>query len=99
MNIVSTTENNTLKVVLEGRIDTDSAAELKEHLIDKICDADEIEFDFGRVEYISSAGLRVFMWLKRQKNGQHEHIVIVNMNETVKTVFELTGFTGIVTVK
>lgn len=99
MEIVSITENNKLKVAINGRIDIDSADELKGHLVDKVSDADDIEFDFGRVEYISSAGLRVFMWLNKQKAGNIEKIVLKNMNETVKTVFELTGFTSIVTVK
>ena len=99
MNIESKLKKDTLSVKIEGRIDMESASKLEQYLKDTVPGAEHIEFDFRKVEYISSAGLRVFLWLKKQGGNKEDYVVIKRMNETVRSVFDLTGFSDLITIK
>ncbi|MBQ6541150.1 MAG: STAS domain-containing protein [Lachnospiraceae bacterium] len=98
MTITKTTEGNTLTVMLEGRLDTVTTPELEKELMGALDDIQELTFDFGKLSYISSAGLRVL--LSSQKIMNTKGIMkVVHVNENIMDIFEATGFTDILTIE
>lgn len=97
MKIQKTLENKTLFLQIEGRLDTVTAPELESELGD-LRDVGELVIDMKKLEYISSAGLRVI--LKAQKimnvNGSMK---LKNVGENVMEVFEITGFSDFLTIE
>ena len=87
-----------LKISLEGRIDSNNAPAVEKELSEKIGEQDdrEIALDVEKLTYISSAGLRVLM--KLRKKFDHP-IEILNVNRDIYDIFETTGFTELFDVK
>lgn len=83
---------------LEGRLDTTTAPELEAELKHSIGETKELEFDFSKLEYISSAGLRVLLAAQKVMNKQGS-MVIKNVNSVIMEVFEITGFSDILTIE
>ena len=98
MTIQKKEEGNKVIVSLEGRLDTTTAPELEKALADVIDKTSELEFDFEKLEYVSSAGLRVLLNTHKQisKAGT---MSICHVNEVIMEVFEVTGFIDILTIK
>jgi anti-sigma B factor antagonist len=92
MKIESAEKKNTLSVKITGRIDMETAPELEKFLKENIGGKESVTFDLKKVEYMSSAGLRVFLWLKKQ-NDSDGYIVMKRVSDEVRAVFDLTGFT------
>ena len=94
-----TTENNgKLIIALEGRIDTNNAPDIEKELLD-IYDANtdkELAFDAKKLEYISSAGLRVLMKIRKKAN---KALDVLNVSKDVYEIFDTTGFTELLNVK
>jgi anti-sigma B factor antagonist len=83
---------------LEGRLDTSTAPQLEEAInrdIEKITD---LSFDFANLEYISSAGLRVLLSTQKVMNKQGK-MIIKNVSEEVMEIFDVTGFSDILTIE
>ncbi len=97
MKITKTLENTTLNIALEGRLDTVTAPELEAELKASLSGITELNFDFKDLQYISSAGLRVLL-SARKTVGNAAAVVIHNASEEVKEVFEITGFSDILTI-
>ena len=98
MNITTKKENTTLTVALEGRLDTTTAPELDVFAEKKLADTQELVLDFADLEYISSAGLRVLLKLQKVMNKKGS-MKLIHVGEVVKEVFEITGFTDILTIE
>lgn len=98
MNIIKTTEGKTLNIVLEGRLDTTTAPQLEAELKQSITDNTELILDFAKLEYLSSAGLRVLLAAQKVMNKQGK-MVIRNVNDVISEVFEVTGFADILTIE
>lgn len=98
MTISKTQEQSTLTIALEGRLDTTTAPQLEAELKLSVQNNTELIFDFAKLEYISSAGLRVLLSAQKVMNKQGK-MVIRNVNETIMEVFEVTGFVDILTVE
>lgn len=98
MTISKTQEQSTLTIALEGRLDTTTAPQLEAELKLSVQNNTELVFDFAKLEYISSAGLRVLLSAQKVMNKQGK-MVIRNVNETIMEVFEVTGFVDILTVE
>ena len=98
MNIQKTMTGTTLTVALEGRLDTTTAPKLEEELRGSIDGLTGLVIDFEKLEYISSAGLRVLLAMQKIMNRQGE-MILKNVNETVMEVFEVTGFSDILTIE
>ena len=86
------------KIALEGRLDTTTAPQLEQELKSSLDGVTSLEFDFSKLEYISSAGLRVLLSAQKTMNKQGD-MVITGANETIMEVFEVTGFSDILTIK
>ena len=98
MTINKTVNGNALTIALEGRLDTTTAPELEQALKESLDGAQELIMDFSKLDYISSAGLRVLLSAHktmRAKGGMK----VVNVNEIVKEVFDVTGVADILTIE
>lgn len=98
MEIKKTQNGNDLIVSLEGRLDTTTAPRLEEEIRLSIGDVRNLIFDFEKLDYISSAGLRVLLATQKIMNKQGS-MAIRNVNETVMEVFSVTGFVDILTIE
>lgn len=98
MNTQMTLDGTNLTVALEGRLDTTTAPKLEQELRGSIEGLTGLVLDFAKLDYISSAGLRVLLAMQKIMNRQGE-MKIKNVNETVMEVFEVTGFSDILTIE
>ena len=95
--INKTIENGKALFELQGRLDTVSAPQLEQEIRSSLDGVDELTFDLKELEYISSAGLRVLLTAQKIMNKQGT-MTIRNANEMVTEVFEITGFSDILTI-
>ena len=98
MTIQKTRNGNELTIALTGRLDTNTAPQLELELNGCLASVEKLIFDLAALEYISSAGLRVILSAQKVMNRQGE-MVVRNVNEMVQEVFEITGFTDILTIE
>ena len=98
MTINITDENGKVTVVLEGRLDSVTAPELEAKLDEALKNATELLFDFNKLEYISSAGLRILLKSQNTMNTKGK-MVITGVNEIVMGVFDMTGFSDILNIE
>ena len=98
LNIKKTVENGTAAVALEGRLDTTTSPQLEEEVKALLPGLSTLILDFAALEYISSAGLRVLLAAQKQMNRQGE-MKIIHVNEVIADIFEVTGFSEILTVE
>lgn len=94
-----TTNGTEVTAALGGRLDTASAPELEAALGSFLADAEHFVLDFAELNYISSAGLRVLLSLQKKMNAKKGTMVLRHVNEMVMEVFEVTGFTDILTIE
>ena len=97
LNIAKNIENKTGKIVLEGRLDTVSAPELVQVIKELLPGLTELTLDFEKLDYISSAGLRVLLSTQKVMNKQGT-MTVTKVNETILEIFEVTGFSDILTI-
>lgn len=97
MKIKKELENNVLVLTLEGRLDTVTAPELEREVSD-LSGVTDLIFDMKNLEYISSAGLRVILKAQKTMNTQGS-MKLKNVGESIMEVFEITGFSDILTIE
>ena len=98
LNINKTVENGKAVIRPEGRLDTVTAPELESVIKETLPGLKELTLDFEGLVYISSAGLRVLLSAQKAMNAQGE-MKLCNVNETVMEIFEVTGFSDILTIE
>ena len=99
MTINKIVEGDKMTLILEDRLDTTTAPQLENELKASLCDVNELTLDLKKLEYISSAGLRVLLAVQKQMTKQQGKMEIMNVNETVMEVFEITGFVDIIAIR
>ncbi len=87
-----------LEIALEGRLDTMTAPELEAELNQSMTDAESLTLDFSKLEYISSAGLRVLLTAHKEMSSKGG-MKIIHVNEIVQEVFQVTGFADILSIE
>ncbi len=94
LNVEKRMENGTLFIALEGELDTLTAPNFEQQLDPLLKETDSMTIDFEKLSYISSAGLRVLLAAEQymEEKGA-EQIKILNVNDTILNIFEITGFT------
>ena len=97
MDIIKSTNGNSLNIALVGRLDTTTAPQL-ENEIKQLDGITELVLDFAKLEYISSAGLRVLLASQKTMNKQGS-MKLCNVNDDIMEVFEITGFADILTIE
>ena len=98
MTINKTANGNELTIALEGRLDTTTAPQLDDELKTALDGIAKLEFNFEKLEYISSAGLRVLLSAQKVMNRQG-NMTVRNVSSEVMDVFELTGFSEILNIE
>ena len=98
MDIIRNQNGSALTIALEGRLDTTTAPQLEAELKSALSGTSELVFDFAKLDYISSAGLRVLLSAQKVMNKQGS-MVVRNVNDVVGEVFEITGFCDILTIE
>ena len=91
-------KDSKLEIKLEGRIDTNNAPDVEQEIMSALDanDGKEPIFDAENLEYISSAGLRVLMKIRKKLN---KPVDVINVSRDVYDIFETTGFTDLLNVK
>lgn len=97
MEIRANKNGAALALSVEGRIDTTTAPQLEAELKKELGGVTELLMDFSGVEYISSAGLRVLLSAQKVMNRQGR-MTLSHVTEAVMEIFEVTGFSDILTI-
>ncbi len=98
MTINKSLVDSALTVSLEGRLDTVTAPELDEELKTSLDGVTDLTLDLEQLEYMSSAGLRVLLATQKKMNKQGV-MKVTHVNETIMEIFEITGFSDILTIE
>ena len=99
MNIVKTQEGTSLTIALEGRLDTNTAPQLEAELAAGLDGVTDLVFDMRKLVYISSAGLRVLLTAQKKMNSQEGSMVVRHSCAEIMDIFEVTGFSDILTLE
>jgi anti-sigma B factor antagonist len=98
MTINKKTDGKTLTVTVSGRLDTSTAPSLEAELKDSLGNISELVFDMKEVEYVSSAGLRVLLSAQKTMDKQGS-MKLLHVSDPVMDVFDVTGFTDLLTIE
>lgn len=98
LNIDKKTEGTELFVALEGRLDTTTAPQLEAELKEALPGVTSLVMDFEKLEYISSAGLRVLLSAQKIMNKQGE-MKLIHVSDVINEIFEVTGFSDILNIE
>lgn len=100
MTIDKTTDGSKLTLAVAGRLDTATSPDFEKEIKESVTDAvTSLDIDMKDLEYISSSGLRVLLSAQKMMNGKQGTLTILNPNEVVSEVFEVTGFSDILTIQ
>ena len=98
LNIQKKIDNGSALFALEGRLDTVTAPDLEKELKDAMTDLSELTLDLEKLDYISSAGLRVLLSAQKIMNRQGT-MKVTHVCETIMEIFEVTGFSDILSIE
>lgn len=98
MQITKTLNDGALDIALQGRLDTTTAPQLEEELKSSMDGVTALTMDMAELQYISSAGLRVLLAAQKVMNKQGT-MVLRNVCEDIREVFDITGFSDILTIE
>ena len=100
LNVDRTQENGALMIALEGELDTLSAPVFEDMLEPMLTDAQSLTLDFEKLEYISSAGLRILLAAEQamEEKGA-EKVRVINANSTIRNILDITGFMDVLAVE
>jgi len=97
--VITKTENGESMILeLEGRLDTTTSKQLEAEVSSSFEGKTEVIMDFSKLVYVSSAGLRIILLAQKRMNKQGS-MKIINVNDTVMEVFQITGFADILTIE
>ena len=94
MTINKEAKGSKLTMAIEGRVDTTTAPELDNQLKESIEGVTDLILDFTKVEYVSSAGLRVLLSAQKIMNKQGQ-MKLIGVSDDIKEIFDITGFSEI----
>ena len=98
MNIEKVLNGESAKIVVAGRLDTQTAPELEKEVDVITANLKELVFDMAGLEYVSSAGLRVILKAQKIMNTKGS-MKLTNVNDSIMEVFDITGFLDILTIE
>ena len=98
LNIVKKQDGDTLTVRLDGRLDTNTAPDFQTEMEPLLNDISKLVLDFEKLDYISSAGLRVLLTFEQEMEEQEKTLEVTHVNDIIHDVFDVTGFLDILTI-
>jgi anti-anti-sigma factor len=99
MTITKSQDGEKLIIALEGRLDTTTGPELQEQLIPEFDTVKHIRLDFKELVYVSSAGLRVLLLGEKTAKAKGGTMSLVNVAPEIQEIFEMTGFSEVLTIE
>ena len=100
LNVEKKLEDGALLIALEGELDTLSSPDFEDMLEPLLAQAQSVTIDFEKLEYISSAAIAETVgYIKDVEEKGAEKVRVVNMNSTIRNIFEITGFTDVLAVE
>ena len=99
MNITKSVEGSVMKVSVSGRLDTATAPQLESELKDSLDGIKELVLEIPELDYISSAGLRVFLSALKAMKAKNGTMRVTGASEMVREIFDVTGFSEIMTLE
>ena len=99
LNVEKKLEDGALRIALEGELDTLSSPDFEDFLEPLLAEARSVTLDFEKLDYISSAGLRVLLAAEQamEEKGA-EQVRVLNINSTIRNIFDITGFVDVLAV-
>ena len=88
-----------MTISVKGRIDTITSNDLEKEITDEMGNFDSLIVDFDKVDYISSAGLRLLISTQKKLKPDNIPFVIKNANDTIKEIFRMSGFDKILKIE
>ena len=98
MEITKNREGKELTVLIHGNIDTNTSGEIEKLIVNELKGVEHLVLDLSEVSYISSSGLRLFMILYK-KLADQGGVTLVNVNDFIMDILEMTGFSNILEIK
>ena len=98
MTIEKVLNGESAKMIVSGRLDTQTAPELEKEIDGLIANLKELVFDMTGLEYVSSAGLRVILKAQKIMNTKGS-MKLIGVNDNIMEVFDITGFLDILTIE
>ena len=99
MKITKNYNEKELLLIIEGRMDTITSQKLEKEINDELGNFESLTLDLNDLKYISSAGLRVLIVTQKKLDSDNIPFTIINVNGTVREIFEMSGFDKIFTIK
>jgi anti-anti-sigma factor len=99
MEIITTASGDSTTLAINGRIDTNTSPKLQEEITTALQSSSNLTLDFAGVDYISSAGLRALLIGQKTAAAKSGIMEIVHVNDTVLSIFDMVGFSKILTIK
>lgn len=100
LHINKTRQNGVMIFELEGRLDTGSAPMLQDAVDEEIGDAAAVVFDFKKLDYLSSSGLRILLTTQQiMEDTNRPDVTVQGANADIRSVFAVTGFDNVLNVK
>jgi len=99
MDVTSHRDENVLSVDVKGRVDGSTAVAFEEAVRNAVAETDRaVIMDFGQLDYISSAGLRVVLLTAKSLQSQDAKLVLCALSEPIREVFKISGFSEILAI-
>ena len=98
MDIIKNQEGSRVNIALKGRLDTTTSPQLEAELRPVLSEATELNLDLADLQYVSSAGLRVFLSAQKVMNKQGD-MTLRNVSPEIMEIFEVTGFVDILNIE
>lgn len=101
MEIKKVQNGEVLTVILKGSLDPNTSPELMDYLTKNVDleNVKELVFDFKNVDYIFSVGLRVFLQIQKMVSSYNNKMKIINASDSIKQIFDVVGFSKIITLE
>lgn len=98
MTVFKDKQDSALTVKVEGRLDTTTVPAFEAEIADDLGGITELNLEFSKLDYISSAGLRIILSLHKRMSKQGS-MKVTNVNDIVSEVFEVTGFADVLNIE
>ncbi|MCL2821389.1 MAG: STAS domain-containing protein [Oscillospiraceae bacterium] len=99
MDIIKSQNGADTALSLKGRLDTVTSPKLQDALTEVLSGSGDVELDFAGIDYVSSAGLRVLLFGQKKSQSSGKSMKLKNVSPEVMEVFEITGFSGMLTIE
>ncbi len=99
MNIISTDCGTHIRLMVEGRVDTNTSPQFQQAILNAFQKKNDVVIDFLNVPAISSAGLRALLIGQKTAASKRGSMKLTNVGDVVKNVLDMSGFSSILTVE